>query len=51
MTDNHRFSRLRNDVAIIGAADTDYALDYNDARRNEVCRDSYGYAALAFSVP
>ena len=49
MTDNHRLSRLRNDVAIIGAADTDYALDYNLARRNEVCKDSYGYAALAFA--
>jgi acetyl-CoA acetyltransferase len=47
--DGQRLARLRNDVAIIGAADTDYALDYDLARKGEVRRDSYGYAALAFT--
>jgi acetyl-CoA acetyltransferase len=46
--DDQRLARLRNDVAIMGAADTDYATDYDLARRNEVRRDAYGYAALAF---
>ncbi len=48
MTSAARLARLGGDIAIAGAGDTDYALDYELARKGEVRRDSYGYAALAF---
>ena len=44
-----RLARLKGDVAIVGAADTDYARDYDLARKGQVSRDAYGYAALAFT--
>ena len=39
---------LSNIAAFVGIGDTDYAVDYENARNNIVDRDEYGYAALAF---
>ena len=48
MVERSRLERLRNDVAIVGVGDTDYAADYARARSGERYQDSYGYAAQAF---
>lgn len=48
MVAQERLSRLRDDVAIVGVGDTDYAEDYARARGGEAYEDCYGYGALAF---
>ena len=47
MVDHSRLVRLKNDIAIVGVGDTDYAADYARARSGERYQDSYGYAARA----
>jgi acetyl-CoA acetyltransferase len=49
MSDQTRLSSLRDDVAIVGVGDTDYANDYSRARAGVPYQDSYGYATLAFA--
>jgi acetyl-CoA acetyltransferase len=49
MPDEKRLARLRDDVAIVGIGDTDYAEDYARARRGPPYQDCYGYAAQAFN--
>jgi acetyl-CoA acetyltransferase len=49
MSDQTRLSSLRDDVAIVGVGDTDYANDYIRARAGVPYQDSYGYATLAFA--
>lgn len=48
MPDRERLKRLKNDVAIVGVGDTDYAEDYARARGGVAYQDGYGYAAEAF---
>jgi|SRR5665213_2316308 len=49
MTDEKRLLGLRDDIAIVGIGDTDYAEDYVRARRGPAYQDSYGYAVQAFN--
>jgi acetyl-CoA acetyltransferase len=48
MVERSRLARLRDDVAIVGVGDTDYAADYARARKGAAYQDCYGYAAQAF---
>lgn len=49
MVDSQRLARLKDEVAIVGVGETDYAADYRRARAGEAkYHDSYGYAAIAF---
>lgn len=48
MVERARLERLKNDVAIVGIGDTDYAADYARARSGKPYQDCYGYAAQAF---
>lgn len=49
MPNTERLHRLKNDVAIVGVGNTDYASDHARARAGELEENSYGYAARAFS--
>lgn len=49
MVDTKRLAGLRDEVAIVGVGETDYAEDYRRARAGERYHDSYGYAAIAFA--
>ena len=48
MVDRERLERLKDNVAIVGVGDTDYADDYERARSGVPYQDGYGYAAQAF---
>lgn len=48
MVERARLDRLKDDVAIVGVGDTDYAADYARARSGQPYQDCYGYAAQAF---
>jgi acetyl-CoA acetyltransferase len=48
MVDRARLKRLKDDVAIVGVGDTNYAEDYARARSGVAYQDGYGYAAEAF---
>lgn len=47
MIDVERLHALRDEVAVIGVGDTDYAADYARARNSAAYQNSYGYAAQA----
>jgi acetyl-CoA acetyltransferase len=47
--DFDRLGSLRDDIAIVGVGDTDYALDHKSARDGSFEENAYGYAARAFS--
>ena len=49
MPDASKLHRLADTTAVVGVGDTDYVADYRNARDNIVDKDSYGYAALAFT--
>jgi acetyl-CoA acetyltransferase len=46
--DRARLKQLRDDVAVVGIGDTNYAEDYRRARAGSAYEDCYGYAAQAF---
>jgi acetyl-CoA acetyltransferase len=48
MFDRERLKRLKDDVAIVGVGDTNYAEDYARARSGVAYQDGYGYAVEAF---
>ena len=47
MVDRERLRNLRDDIAIVGVGDTDYADDYVRARGGAAYEDCYGYGARA----
>jgi acetyl-CoA acetyltransferase len=49
MPDLNRLKSLKDDVAIVGVGNTDYAADHARARAGELEENAYGYAARAFS--
>jgi acetyl-CoA acetyltransferase len=44
-----RMAPLSGVASVVGVGETDYAADYAVAREKTAARDSYGYAALAFT--
>lgn len=48
MTDIAKLQGLRDAVAVVGIGETDYAIDYEAARRKRPTTDAYGFAARAF---
>lgn len=49
MPNFERLKSLKNDIAIVGVGDTNYADDHKRARAGELEENAYGYGARAFS--
>lgn len=49
MPDNARLAAMRDEIAVVGVGETDYATDYGRAKAGHSDTDGYGLAARAFS--